>query len=121
VRRSRASSISIRCFARRVCRTEIRARAIAAGRAFDDQLEDFVDVGLPFEPKPRLVRYHLNAEALRTRSPVIDLAETLTAFVKRRLGLDPHGLNIQTVREQLTRLAASDFRIGRSEGEHSVT
>jgi Plasmid encoded RepA protein len=92
-----------------------------AGRAFDDTLEDFVDVGLPFGPKPRLVLYHLNAEALRTRSPVIELADTLTAFVKRTLGLDAHGRNILTVREQLTRLAASDFRIGKSEGGQSVT
>jgi len=92
-----------------------------AGRAFDQELSGFVDVGLPFGPKPRLVLYHLNAEALRTQSPVIELADTLTAFVKRTLGLDAHGRNIQTVREQLTRLAASDFRIGKSENGHAIT
>src|SRR5208282_363846 len=42
---------------------------VQAGRAYDGRLEDFVDVGLPFGPKPRLVLYHLNAEALRTQSP----------------------------------------------------
>lgn len=83
---------------------------VEAGRAYDG--EDFRDVGLPYGPKPRLVLYHLNAEALRTQSPVIELEDSLTAFVKRTLGLDVHGRNIRTVKEQLTRLSASDFRIG---------
>jgi hypothetical protein len=37
---------------------------IAAGQALDPNKGFFVDVGLPFGPKPRLVLYHLNAEAL---------------------------------------------------------
>jgi replication initiator protein len=94
---------------------------VDAGRAFDARVSDFVDIGLPYGPKPRLVLYHLNAEALRTQSPVIELEDTLTAFVKRTLGLDAHGRNILTVREQLTRLAACDFRIGKSEQDRSVT
>jgi hypothetical protein len=94
---------------------------VDAGRVFDSRVGDFVDVGLPFGPKPRLVLYHLNAEALRTRSPVIALEESLTGFVRRTLGLDGHGRNIQTVRDQLTRLAASDFRIGRSDADSSIT
>jgi hypothetical protein len=92
-----------------------------AGRAFDDRVDNFVDVGLPYGPKPRLVLYHLNAEALRARSPVIELADSLTSFVKRTLGLDAHGRNMQTVRDQLTRLAVSDFWIGKSEAGDSVT
>ena len=94
---------------------------VDAGRVYDPRVDDFVDVGLPFGSKPRLVLYHLNAEALRTRSPVIELEDSLTAFVRRTLGLDAHGRNIHTVRDQLTRLAASDFRIGRSDAEHSIT
>ena len=39
---------------------------VDAGRAFDSRVAEFVDLGLPFGPKPRLVLYHLNAEALRT-------------------------------------------------------
>ena len=94
---------------------------VDAGRVFDQRLADFVDVGLPFGPKPRLVLYYLNAEALRTRSPVIELEDSLTAFVRRTLGLDAHGRNIHAVREQLTRLAAADFRIGKSEADSSIT
>jgi len=90
---------------------------LAAGQAFNPDTRKFVEVGLPFGPKPRLVLYHLNAEALRTQSPVIELEDSLTAFVKRTLDLDPKGRNIRTVKEQLTRLSASDFRIGTMSGE----
>jgi hypothetical protein len=85
---------------------------IQAGRAFNGVLDDFIDVGLPFGAKPRLVLYHLNAEALRTQSPTIELEDSLTAFVSRTLGLDTGGRNIRTVKDQLTRLSAADFRLG---------
>lgn len=94
---------------------------IQAGRAFDGSRDDFIDVGLPFGPKPRLVLYHLNAEALRTQSPAIELEDSLTAFVKRTLGLDTGGRNIRTVKDQLTRLSAADFRLGTALDGHSVT
>jgi hypothetical protein len=68
-----------------------------------------------------LVLYHLNAEALKPQSPVIELDDSLTAFVKRTLGLDPKGRNIRIVKEQLSRLAAADFRLGASDGIRAVT
>ena len=94
---------------------------LEAGRVFDERAAGFVDVGLPFGPKPRLVLFHLNAEAVRTQSPLIELERSLTRFVRRTLSLDVHGRNLQTIREQLTRLAASDFRIGRIAGGQSIT
>jgi hypothetical protein len=94
---------------------------LQAGRVLDPSTDDFVDVGLPFGPKPRLVLYHLNAESLRTQSPLIELEDSLTAFVRRTLGLDPKGRNIRAVKEQLSRLAAADFRIGATYGDRAVT
>jgi hypothetical protein len=94
---------------------------LQAGRLLDPNTDDFVDVGLPFGPKPRLVMYHLNAEALRTQSPNIELDDSLTAFVKRTLGLDVGGRTIKTVKEQLNRLAAADIRFGASKDGRSIT
>jgi hypothetical protein len=68
-----------------------------------------------------LVLYHLNAEALRTQSPMLELEDSLTAFVKRTLGLDTGGRTIRTVKEQLTRLASADFRFGMAQDGRSVT
>ncbi len=94
---------------------------LQAGRVMDPTTDDFVDVGLPFGPKPRLVLYHLNAEAMRTQSPILNLEDSLTAFVKRTLGLDVGGRTIKTVKDQLNRLAASDFRLGASKDGRAVT
>ena len=94
---------------------------VQAGRIMDPSINDFVDVGLPYGPKSRLVLYHLNAEALRTRSPVIELEDSLTAFVKRTLDLDPKGRNIKIVRDQLARLAGADFRLGATWDGRGVT
>ena len=94
---------------------------LQAGRVLDPITEDFIDVGLPFGPKPRLVLYHLNAEALRTRSPFIDLEDSLTAFVKRTLKLDVGGRTIRSVKQQLNRLAAADFRLGATQDGRAVT
>ena len=58
---------------------------LQSGRILDPNLDEVVDVGLPFGPKPRLVFYHLNAEAMRTQSPVVALEDSLTSFVKRTL------------------------------------
>jgi hypothetical protein len=57
---------------------------IQAGRAFDGARDDFIDVGLPFGAKPRLVLYHLNSEALRMQSPTIELEGGLRSMELRQ-------------------------------------
>jgi len=94
---------------------------IQAGSAYDANHSVWLDVGLPHGPKPRLVLYHLNAEALRTQSPVLELEDSLTAFVKRTLGLDVGGRTLRTVKDQLTRLASADFKFGMGQDGRSVT
>jgi hypothetical protein len=89
---------------------------IEAGRAFHPEHGTFVDVGLPFGPKPRLILAYLNAEALRTASPVIEVEESLTAFVLR-IGLCRDGRSIRTVKDQLSRLSAAEIRLAVAYGE----
>ncbi len=93
---------------------------IIAGEAMHPELCRFVPIGLPFGPKPRLILAHLNAEALRQRSPEIEVEASLTAFV-RRLRLDPGGRTIGTIKNQLARLSASAIRLGVVRDGHAVT
>lgn len=93
---------------------------IIAGEAMHPELCRFVPIGLPFGPKPRLILAHLNAEALRQRSPEIEVEASLTAFVKR-LRLDPGGRTISTIKNQLARLSASSIRLGLIRDGHAVT
>src|SRR3954454_8511102 len=84
---------------------------IEAGAARHPGTGKWVDLPLPHGEKPRLVMLHLNGEALRTGSPIIDVRDSMTAFV-RALGIDTNGRNLRTLRDQLARLAAAHIVLG---------
>jgi len=56
---------------------------IEAGMARQPETKRWIQLGLPFGPKARLILAYLNAEALRTGTPEIDVERSLTAFVRR--------------------------------------
>jgi Plasmid encoded RepA protein len=82
---------------------------IEAGRVLHPAQKTSVPVGLPWGAKPRLILAHLNAEALRQRSPVIEVESSLSAFVKRIRGFQ-HGREIRAFKDQLTRISNATFR-----------
>jgi hypothetical protein len=87
------------------------ALRVNAGEVHNPDTHEWVELGLPFGPKPRLVLMHLNAEAIKAQSPVIEVEGSITAFAKRVLGYGPSGPNIKTVKDQLARLSASLIRL----------
>jgi hypothetical protein len=93
---------------------------VLAGKAMHPELGRLVPLGLPFGPKTRLILAHVNAEALRTSSPDIEVADSLTAFVKR-LKLDPGGRNMRTIKDQLARLSAASVRLGLLRDGRAIT
>ncbi len=93
---------------------------VLAGEAMHPETGEFMKVGLPYGPKPRLILAHLNGEALRRQSPEIEIDHSLTAFVKR-LRLDPKGRNVVTIKDQLARLSASSIRLGYVRDGRAVT
>jgi Plasmid encoded RepA protein len=87
------------------------ALKIHAGEVRNPDTQEWVKLGLPFGPKPRLVLMHLNAQAIKTQSPVIEVEDSLTAFAKNILGYAPNGHKIRTVKDQLSRLSAATIRL----------
>jgi hypothetical protein len=75
---------------------------------------------LPFGPAVRLILCHLNTEALRTGSPLIEVKDSLTAFVRRLQGFAPNGAQIRRTKDQLTRLSASMMRLAASQDGYTV-
>ena len=98
---------------------EARLKLIA-GEVLHPATDEFVPVGLPFGPKPRLILAHLNAEAIRSRSRMIPVGDSLTGFVER-LGLATHGRNVRAIKDQLARLAAASIRMGVARDGRSIT
>jgi hypothetical protein len=84
---------------------------IEAGSALDPKSKKYVELGLPYGEKPRLVLIHLASEAIRTGSPTIDVETSMTAFV-RTLGIETNGQQIRDLKSQLSRLAAASVRMG---------
>lgn len=94
---------------------------VLAGEAMHPEKERLVEVGLPFGPKSRMILMHINQRALITKSPSIEVEGTLTKFVGRMLKLDSGGRTLNTVKDQLARLAAASIRVGVVRDGHAYT
>ena len=86
------------------------ALLINAGEVRNPESGKWVALGLPWGPKARLVLIHLNSEAIRAQSPVVDVGDSLTSFVKR-LGLTTDGRTIRSIKDQVSALSAAVIRM----------
>ena len=99
---------------------------VNAGEAKNPDTGEWVQLGLPFGPKPRLVLSHLNAEALKQGSPVIEVEETMTGFVRRiqnplkKPKSGPNGYEIRSFKDHLGRLSAAIIRLAMCTEERAV-
>jgi hypothetical protein len=66
---------------------------------------------LPFGPKARLVLIHLNSEAIKRGTPVIEVEDSMTAFIKRLLKRNPNGREIRHFKDQLSSLSTATIRL----------
>lgn len=92
---------------------------IEAGSLLNPASNNYDEVGLPYGTKSRLILTHLNSEALKIGSAIIDVESSLTGFVKR-LGLAAHGRDIRDIKDHLARLSTAIIRLGFVEGQHSM-
>lgn len=92
--------------------------AVQAGGAFnqDGVLEE---IGLPYGTKARLILAHINSEAIKSQSRVIDVEGSMSAFIKS-IGLSLDGRTIREVKEQLRRLSTCKLSLGFSNGVRGV-
>ena len=107
---------AVRAWERHQGRATLR---IEAGSAYDPATGSFVELGLPYGEKPRLVLIHLATEAIRAGSPVVDVEDSMTAFA-RTLGLAVTGPHLRHLKDQLSRLAAATVRMGLVEEGRAV-
>lgn len=87
---------------------------IQAGKAMN-QDGYFENVGLPYGTKSRLILAHINSQAIKTQSKIIDVEGSMSAFIKR-IGLNLDGYSIKEVKEQLRRLSTARLSLGYSDG-----
>lgn len=84
---------------------------IVAGEAYHPKLKTYVDLALPYGSRARLVMFHINNQAVKTGSPVVEVEDSMTAFVRRLMGgVDPSGPQIRSFKDQLGALSACTMR-----------
>jgi hypothetical protein len=91
---------------------------VEAGQAQHPKTRDWIKLGLPWGTKPRLILAHLNAEALRQQSPVIEVESSLSAFVKRIRRFDG-GREIRMFKDQLSRLSVAIVRLATASSDRA--
>lgn len=94
---------------------------VKAGELWDG--ERFVEHPVPYGPMPRIVLAHLNSEALRQRSPEVDVGPSASAFLKT-LGYRSTGGqrgSYTAFKKQVQALAACTVRIGYNVGDKAYT
>ena len=92
--------------------------SIMSGRLKDPRTGQMEIQGLPYGPKARLLLLHLCTEAVRQRSAKVEVASSLSGFI-RQMGFPVTGGDRGTLRqfkEQLNRLAACTMQIGLWDG-----
>jgi len=87
---------------------------VQSGHLMDPRTGKMVQQGIPFGPKPRLLLIHLCSEAIKRQSPKIEIADSMSAFMKD-LGMMVTGGKRGTIgvfKEQLNRLVAANITLG---------
>ncbi len=86
---------------------------IEAGSALDPITEHYVELPLPFGPKARLILIYLATAAVQTQSPVIEVEDSMTAFIRQlQNGREPNGDEIKKFQLQLRALSKARINLG---------
>jgi hypothetical protein len=95
---------------------------VEAGKLRNPVTGERVEQPLPYGPKPLLLLMHLCSEAIRQKSATIEIADSLTAFI-RDIGFPvtggPRG-TLNAFKEQVNALAACKLVVGMWDGQRSI-
>lgn len=111
--------LDVREFERRQGRMSL---VVEAGKLRNPVTGDREAQALPFGPKARLLLMHLCSEAIRQKGPTIEIADSLTGFI-RDMGFPVTGGKKGTLnafKEQINALAACKLSVGMWDGRHAV-
>lgn len=77
-------------------------------------------VGLPYGAKARLLMIYINEQAVLQNSPLIDVEEHMTAFLREVHGKPLRGHQIREYKNQMSRLSACMFTMSVSDGREKA-
>lgn len=93
--------------------------AIQTMKLKDPLTDEWVQMGLPYGTRARLILAYINTQAVKGQSQVVDVEEHLSGFVKK-LGLIKNGRTIGEIKDQIRRITASIITLGFKDAEKYV-
>ena len=87
------------------------ALMIQAMKVLNPKTGKTITPGLPYGPKARLLMIYINEQAVLQNSPLIDVEEHMTGFLREVHGRPLDGRQIRQYKNQMARIAACDFSI----------
>lgn len=73
--------------------------------------KQWIEQPLPNGTRPRLALVHISSEAVRTKSPIVDIGNSLRHFMVR-LSIQPNGREYKNFRTQMRALSACKMTLG---------
>jgi hypothetical protein len=93
---------------------------LQAGKVLHPREGRWLQLGLPYGAKARLLLMHLNSEAVRSQSPIIPVEDSMSAFFRRLMGRSIDGREVTRLKGQLSALAAANFRMAIADGDRAM-
>jgi hypothetical protein len=84
---------------------------VKAGELWNRRSERWEMQSLPYGTRPRLTLFHVSAQAVRTKSRVVEVGHSTREFLLR-LGVTTGGREYARFQQQMLALAACDMRLG---------
>lgn len=92
---------------------------VEAGTALHPESRKWIDLPLPFGTKSRLILMHFDTFAVMERTPMIDIENSMTAFLKKLQGYSPNGKELEAFRNHAAAVTGSLFRFATVQGDHT--
>lgn len=83
---------------------------VEAGSALHPEHKKWVNLPLPFGTKSRLMLMHFDTYAVLQQSPVVEIENSMTAFLKKLQGYSPNGKELAAFRDHAAAITGSLFR-----------
>ena len=96
---------------------------VSAGKLISPDNGQWVDQPLPYGSRARLLLLHTCSEAIRQNSPVVEIEDSLSGFIRGMGFAVTGGKNgtLNSFKQQINALAACSMRIGVWDGAHAKT
>ncbi|MGH9623460.1 MAG: replication protein RepA [Bryobacteraceae bacterium] len=92
---------------------------VEAGSALHPEQKKWINLPLPFGTKSRLILIYFDTFAIKEQSPMVEIENSMTAFLKRLQGYSPNGKELSAFKNHAAAITGSLFRFATAQGNRT--